>query len=101
MTPEVWTLLQFQCERAHDYFRRAARQLPAADAASLVAAEIMGGIYYGILTRIEDAHYDVFSERIRVPRPQRAAIALRIWLKSLLGMQNSKVKMQTEPGSKR
>ena len=85
MTPEVAALLRFQCDRAHDYFRRAAWQLPAADATSLVAAEIMGGIYYGILTRIEAAHYDVFSERIRVPRPQRAVIALRIWLGTLLG----------------
>ena len=73
-------LLQFECERAHDYYRRAAWQLPAADAGSLVAAEIMGGIYFAILTRIEAAGYDVFTARIRVPRPQRALIALRIWL---------------------
>ena len=47
----------------------------------------MGGIYYAILTRIEAAHYDVFTARIRVPRPQRALIALRIWLGTLLGMR--------------
>jgi phytoene synthase len=85
LTPEVAALLQFECDRAHAYYQRAAWQLPAADASSLVAAEIMGGIYYGILTRIEAAHYDVFSARIRVPRPQRAVIALRIWLQTLLG----------------
>jgi phytoene synthase len=85
VTQQVAALLQFQCDRAHDYYHRGAWQLPAADATSLVAAEIMGGIYYGILTRIEAAHYDVFSERIRVPRPQRAVIALRIWLATLLG----------------
>jgi len=101
VTPQVAALLEFQCARAHTYYQRAAWQLPPADAGSLVAAEIMGGIYYGILTRIEAAHYDVFSARIRVPRPQRALIALRIWLRTLLGMQNSKVKMQTEPDSKR
>jgi phytoene synthase len=101
VTSQVAALLEFQCERAHDYYRRAAWQLPPADAGSLVAAEIMGGIYYAILMRIEAAHYDVFTSRIRVPRPQRALIALRIWLKALLGMQNSRVKMQTEPDSKR
>ena len=74
-----------QCDRAHSYYQRAAWQLPAADAVSLVAAEIMGGIYYGILTRIEAANYDVFSSRIRVPRPNRAVIALRIWLQTLMG----------------
>jgi phytoene synthase len=85
VTPEVAALLQFQCERAHSYYQRAAFQLPAGDAGNLVAAEIMGGIYYGILTRIEAANYDVFSQRVRVPRPQRAVIALRIWLQTLIG----------------
>ena len=85
VTPNVAALLQFECERAHAYYQRAAWQLPASDATSLVAAEIMGGIYYGILTRIEAANYDVFSTRIRVPRPQRAVIALRIWLGTLIG----------------
>ena len=85
MTPEVAALLQFECDRAHTYYQRAAWQLPATDAMSLVAAEIMGGIYYGILTRIEAANYDVFSSRIRVPRPHRAVIALRIWLHTQMG----------------
>ncbi len=85
VTPQVAALLQFECDRAHAYYQRAAWQLPAADMPNLVAAEIMGGIYYGILTRIEAANYDVFSARIRVPRPQRAVIALRIWLSTLIG----------------
>jgi phytoene synthase len=85
VTPEVAALLRFECDRAHTYYQRAAWQLPATDAMSLVAAEIMGGIYYGILTRIEAANYDVFSSRIRVPRPHRAVIALRIWLQTQMG----------------
>ena len=44
------------------------RALPRADARRLVAAEIMGAIYRGILDRIEAADYDVFSRVIRVPR---------------------------------
>ena len=85
VTPQVAALLKFECDRAHDYYRRAASQLPSSDAGTLVAAEIMGGIYYAILTRIEAARYDVFTARIRVPRPQRALIALRIWIGTLLG----------------
>jgi 15-cis-phytoene synthase len=83
VTPPVRALLRHQCERAHEYYRRAAADLPPGDARSLVAAEIMGGIYFAILRRIERAGYDVFSRRIRVPRPQRAVIALRIWLRTL------------------
>jgi phytoene synthase len=84
---KVVPLLRFECDRAREYYQRAATQLPRIDAGSLVAAEIMGGIYYGILQRIERAGYDVFSRRIRVPRPQRALIALRIWAASLIGMR--------------
>jgi phytoene synthase len=77
VTPAVRDLLRFECERAHDYYRRAAADLPREDARSLVAAEIMGAIYFEILRRIERAGYDVFSRRVRVPRPYRAVIALR------------------------
>ena len=86
VTDKVVPLLRFECDRAHEYYRRAAAQLPRVDTRSLVAAEIMGAIYYGILERIEGADYDVFRQRIRVPRPQRALIALRIWAASLVGM---------------
>lgn len=84
VTPQVRALLAYECARARSFYERAASQLPAADARSLVAAEIMGAIYYEILQRIERAGYDVFSRRIRVPRPRRAGIALRVWLRALL-----------------
>jgi phytoene synthase len=84
VTGAVRDLLRYECERAREYYRRAAAELPKADARSLVAAEIMGGIYFAILQRIERAGYDVFSRRIRVPRPYRAVIALRVWARTLL-----------------
>ena len=81
---QVVELLRFECERAHSYYRRAAEHLPPEDARSLVAAEIMGGIYFEILRRIERRGYDVFSSRVRVPRPQRAVIALKLWIRAIL-----------------
>jgi len=80
---QVVALLRFECERAHSYYRRAAEHLPPEDARSLVAAEIMGGIYFEILRRIERRRYDVFSSRVRVPRPQRAVIALKLWMRAI------------------
>jgi phytoene synthase len=76
----VRRLLRFQCTRAREYYARAAAALPHPCARALVAAEIMGGIYFEILRRIERNGYDVFTRRIRVPRPHRAAIALRTWV---------------------
>jgi phytoene synthase len=84
VTPEIRNLLRFECERAHRFYADAAAMLPAVDARSLVAAEIMGGIYFEILRRIERADYDVFSTRIRVPRPHRLVLALRLWLRRLI-----------------
>ena len=46
----------------NEFYRRAAADLPRADARSLVAAEIMGGIYFEILHRIEQRGYDVFPK---------------------------------------
>jgi phytoene synthase len=80
----VKALLQQQGDRARDYYRRAAAALPRADARRLVAAEIMGAIYRGILDRIEQRDYDVFTEVVRIPRPRRALIAARTWLGTAL-----------------
>jgi phytoene synthase len=81
-TSAVKALVRFECARARDHYRRAASELPAADRRSLVAAEIMGAIYFEILKRIERNGYDVLSTRVRVPRPHRAAIALKTWAAS-------------------
>jgi phytoene synthase len=83
VTPSVRALLHFECSRAREYYERAAAELPAIDRHSLLAAEIMGGIYFEILQRIERCGYDVFSRRIRVPRPYRAVLAMRLWLRAL------------------
>lgn len=83
VTEPVRALLAFQCARAREYFARASRALPPAEARRLVAAEIMGAIYFEILRRIERHGYDVFTRTIRVPRPARAWIALSTWARTL------------------
>jgi phytoene synthase len=83
-SPAVKALLRHQATRAREYYARAARTLPRADARRLVAAEIMGAIYRAVLERIEGRDYDVFSEVVRVPRPRRAIIAASTWLKTVL-----------------
>lgn len=79
----VRALLAHQARRAREYYVRAAASLPSADARRLVAAEIMGAIYLAILEKIERRRYDVFSGVTRIPRPVRALIAGRVWLKAL------------------
>ena len=79
---KVKALLAFEAERARQYYARADAALPRADARRLVAARIMGNIYRGILDRIEQAGYDVFTAVIRVPRPRRALIAAATWART-------------------
>jgi 15-cis-phytoene synthase len=84
MTGAMRKLLAHECQRARQFYATAAQAMPLAESRKLVAAEIMGAIYFEILQRIERRDYDVFSERIRVPKMQRARIALRIWALSQL-----------------
>jgi phytoene synthase len=80
----VKALLSFECARARAFFAAAAEAMPPAQAGRLVAAEIMGGIYFEILRRIEASGYDVFTEVIRVPKASRARIALSVWTRTQL-----------------
>ena len=84
VTPAVRKLLAHECQRARHFYAAAAQAMPREESRKLVAAEIMGGIYFEILQRIERRGYDVFAERVRVPKLQRARIALQIWARSQL-----------------
>ena len=80
----VRALLAHEGQRARQFFTAARLAMPDDAARKLVAAEIMGGIYFEILQRIERRGYDVFTERVRVPKAARARIAIQIWAMSQL-----------------
>ncbi len=86
VSPPVHALLAYECDRARAFYARAEQVLKSTDRRRLVAARIMGAIYFAILRRIERRGYDVFSEVVRVPRPRRAAIAAGTWAKTLAGL---------------
>jgi len=84
-TPAFVSLMEFECQRAQDYYRAAEAALPDADRRALLPAEIMRAIYHTILTRIETARYQVFARRITLSPPHRLAVALGAWLKNASG----------------
>lgn len=84
LTEPVRKLIAHECQRARHFYAAARQAMPPAESRKLVAAEIMGGIYFEILQRIERRGYDVFSERVRVPKFARARIAIQIWALSQL-----------------
>ena len=86
LTEPVKQVIEFECRRAREFYGRAVEARPPEDRRRLVAAEIMRAVYFETLRRIERSGYDVFSARVRVPRPRQAMIALRRTLGPLLSM---------------
>ena len=78
----VRSLLAFQSQRAREYFDRAIRALPTADAKQFLPAEIMRSIYWALLLEIDASGYNVFGDVIRIPRPRQARIAVGLWWKA-------------------
>ena len=75
-------LMKFECGRAHEYFRRAKACLAEEDKPLFTAARTMGNIYYLVLLRIERAHYDVYSKRIRLSSPLKILVAMVLQLRN-------------------
>ncbi len=73
-------LMRFECNRAREYFDLARNALKDEDKHYFFAARIMWSIYAHILRRIERSNYDVFAQRISLPKPLKLLIAFRYWL---------------------
>ena len=80
MSEPVRRLLEFECRRARGFYAKAVAARPDEDRGRLVAAEIMRAVYFATLRRVEQRGYDVFTGRVRLRRPEQAAIALKQWL---------------------
>ncbi|MFB3920396.1 MAG: presqualene diphosphate synthase HpnD [Terriglobia bacterium] len=73
-------LMQFECDRARGFFDAARQALAPEDRRSMIAAEIMGAIYWRVLGRISQRRYNVFGERVRISRPLKFWTALSVYL---------------------
>ena len=82
--PAFVSLMRFQADRAHAYYRAARAARPPADRRRLIAADIMGGIYRALLREIEARQFRVFDGRIRVATSKKIALALAAYLRGQL-----------------
>ncbi len=80
MSDSFVELMQFECDRARQFFQNARANLAPEDGRSLVAAEIMGAIYWRLLRQIESRTYNVFGKPIRLSRPVKFWTALSVFL---------------------
>ena len=65
-------LMQFEADRARQFFSRAAEALPREDSRSMVAAEIMASIYRGLLRRMELDKFRVLEKEYRLNKLEKA-----------------------------
>ena len=72
-------LMEFQCNRAHEYFQKAQTLLPQGDKRVMFAAKIMERIYYHTLLRIKKNRYNVFQKSTRLPSFLQFLIAVKYW----------------------
>jgi len=75
-------LMEFEAARARQFFARAAVLLPREDRQSMVAAEIMGSVYRGLLRRMELDRFRVFEKEYRLNKLEKAGRIAAKLLKS-------------------
>jgi phytoene synthase len=68
--------------RARNFYGQAGRTLPAGDRRSMIAAELMGSVYWRLLRELERRRYDVFGPHpARVSRWEKIRLILRTWFR--------------------
>jgi phytoene synthase len=79
-------LMEFEAARARQFFIRAAALLPREDRRSMVAAEIMGSVYRGLLRQIELDKFRVFEKEYRLNKLEKAGRIAAQLVKSFLNL---------------
>ena len=75
--------------RAKSHYRLARQTLPPADRKAMVAAELMGSVYWHLLQKLERGKFDVFGPRPPgLSRPHKLALVANFWLRQVLGLNS-------------
>jgi phytoene synthase len=72
--------------RAADYYRLAQKTLPAEDRRSMVAAELMGSVYWQLLQKLNRDQFNVFGPQPpKLSKPFKLALIFKSWLRHAAG----------------
>lgn len=73
-------------ERAKSFYRLAQKTLPPEDRKSMVAAELMGSVYWRLLQKLERERFDVFGPKPpKLSKPHKLALIFQAWLRLTFG----------------
>jgi len=73
-------------ERAKQFYQLARQTLPAEDRRAMVAAELMGSVYWRLLRKLERRQFNVFGpEPTRLGKGQKILLIFRSWYRFVFG----------------
>ena len=85
-----YTLAANIAARARKFYRLAGETLPPEDRKAMVAAELMGCVYWRLLRKLEHAKFNVFGARpLKISKPHKLALVAQAWLGHASGWQMS------------
>jgi len=77
-------------ERAKNFYQLARKTLPGEDRKSMVAAELMGSVYWRLLQKLERRRFDVFGPNpLKLSKPHKLALIFQSRLRLALGSTSS------------
>jgi phytoene synthase len=80
-------LAESVAERAKHFYQLARETLPPEDRRSMVAAELMGSVYWRLLRKLERQQFNVFGPKpTRLNKAQKILLILRSWCRFMLGV---------------
>ncbi len=85
-SPRFVELASAVAQRARHFYQLAQTTLPAADRRSMVAAELMGSVYWRLLRKLERRRFDVFGPKLtRLNKGQKLLLVLGTWCRLVSG----------------
>ncbi len=85
-SPRFRKLAQTTASRARHHYARARATLPPEDRKAMVAAELMGAVYWRLLRKLEQHDFPVLAATpTKLHKLQKLALILRTWYRSATG----------------
>ena len=73
-------------DRAKHFYQLALKTLPPEDRKSMVAAELMGSVYWQLLQKLERGKFNVFGPQpLKLSKPHKVALIFKSWLRFAAG----------------
>ena len=72
--------------RAKHFYSLAQKTLPPEERHAMVAAELMGSVYWRLLQKLEQGKFDVFGPKpLKLNKAQKLALIFRSWIRHITG----------------